>query len=267
MSRLVHLSDLHFGRTAPELLEPLLHQVAGLQPSLVVISGDLTQRARHGQFAEAAAFIARLGRPALCVPGNHDTPLDNLFVRLFNPFGRYRRHIAADLAPSFQTDAMVVAGVNTANPLAWKRGKITPAQVDSLAIRFADAGTRTRVAVMHHPLEHLPGSDDTLMRGAEAALARMPQAGAEIVLSGHIHTSHIAPFLQAPGMLFVQAGTSLSTRTRSERNAFNVLDVAPGRVEVRAFTADAQGVFRFNDTARFDRRDNAWSRAADQLPR
>ncbi|WP_413220367.1 metallophosphoesterase [Tritonibacter mobilis] len=103
MKRLLHLSDLHFGRDRPELLDPLIEQINGLAPDLVAISGDLTQRARDWQFMRAREMIDRIKAPCLVVPGNHDTPLDNLFERVLMPWRRYRKWIACDLNRRFMT--------------------------------------------------------------------------------------------------------------------------------------------------------------------
>lgn len=251
MTRILHLSDLHFGTVAPGLIAPLRASVARLRPDLVAISGDLTQRATAAQFAAAADLIASLRCPVLCVPGNHDTPLWHLWERLVHPWRRYRRAITPDLAPVWQGPGAVVAGVNTANPLAWKQGRITGAQLDHLARSFAEAGPRARVVVMHHPLEHLPGEKEWLMQGADLALRRLPEMGAQIVLSGHVHVSHAGPFTKAPGLLFVQAGTGLSTRTRSERNAFNLLALSPGAAEVTTFVARETGDYCQTGSRRF----------------
>ena len=90
MTRIVHVSDLHFGATSEGLLAPLCSRIADLSPDLVVISGDLTQRARSHQFAEARDFIAGLGVPVLCIPGNHDIPLWNIAARLICPWRAWR---------------------------------------------------------------------------------------------------------------------------------------------------------------------------------
>jgi len=251
MTRLLHLSDLHFGTVTPGLIARLRESVARLRPDLVAISGDLTQRATSAQFAEAAALIAEFGCPVLTVPGNHDTPLWNLWERLAHPWRRYRRAITTDLAPVWNGPGAVVAGINTANPLAWKQGRITGAQLDHLARSFADAGPRARVVVMHHPLEHLPGEKEWLMQGADQALRRLPELGAQIVLSGHVHVSHAGPFTKAPGLLFVQAGTGLSTRTRTERNAFNLLVLSPAEAEVTTFVAQETGHYSETGGRRF----------------
>ena len=85
MRTLVHLSDLHFGRVDEALLEPLIESVRAAKPDVVVVSGDLTQRARTGQFRDAAAFLARLPSPQIVVPGNHDVPLHNMLARFPDP--------------------------------------------------------------------------------------------------------------------------------------------------------------------------------------
>lgn len=258
MRRIVHLSDLHFGRTDPRLLEPLLGAVNALAPALVVISGDLTQRARVWQFAEARAFIDRLRAPVLAVPGNHDTPLDNLFLRLLAPWHRYRRAIAADLEPVHRDPELVVVGVNTVNRFAWQQGRMPRRAIARARAAFAEAGAATRVVVVHHPLELTPGAAKPVMRAAGGALEGFAAAGAEIVLSGHLHATHIAPFVRVPGLLFVQAGT-LSTRTRGEENSFNCLDLAPGHAAITAHAVDEAGHFRRVRSAVYRRAGAGWA--------
>ena len=91
MRTIAHISDIHFGRIDPPIVEAIVADISSMSPSLVVISGDLTQRARAGQFRDAAAFLARLPKPQLVVPGNHDIPLFDVFSRFFSPLGNYRK--------------------------------------------------------------------------------------------------------------------------------------------------------------------------------
>lgn len=242
-TRLVHLSDLHFGATDPALHAPLAAAVRDLSPDLIVVSGDLTQRARAVQFAQARVFLHDLGAPVLAVPGNHDMPLHRPLTRLLCPFRAWDRGWSPEREPAWQNDRVIVVGMNTADPFAWRRGVIRRGQLDRLGTRLASAGNRIKVVVMHHPLEHLPGEDQPLMRGASQALATLPGLGAQVVLSGHLHVSHIAPFVTAPGLLSLQAGTALSHRRRSEANAFNVLDLVAGGITAQIWHADALGQF------------------------
>jgi|WetSurMetagenome_2_1015567.scaffolds.fasta_scaffold841269_1 3',5'-cyclic AMP phosphodiesterase CpdA len=99
MVRIVPISDLHFGTVVQELVDPLLNVIDALRPRLVVISGDLTQRAEEWQFAEAAEFLKRVSQPKPVVPGNHDVPLWNVWNRFYKPLDRYKRYISAELEP------------------------------------------------------------------------------------------------------------------------------------------------------------------------
>src|SRR5215203_4778208 len=99
MRTLVHLSDLHFGALREEIVNPLVQAIEEARPDLIVVSGDLTQRARPSQFIEARAFLDRLRFKKLIVPGNHDVPLYNLYARFRDALGRYRRYICSNAEP------------------------------------------------------------------------------------------------------------------------------------------------------------------------
>ena len=96
MKTIVHLSDLHFGRVDARIVTPIIQRVRAVNPDLVAVSGDFTQRARRGQFIQARMFLDALPFPKFVVPGNHDVPLYDVAARLLNPFGGYRRYIAED---------------------------------------------------------------------------------------------------------------------------------------------------------------------------
>jgi 3',5'-cyclic AMP phosphodiesterase CpdA len=240
MARLIHVSDLHFGRTRPELLRPLIRQLNELQADLIAISGDLTQRARSSQFRAARAFLDRLEAPTLVVPGNHDVPLEDLFTRVLFPYRRYRKWIGDELEPSFENDEMAVVGLNTVNPLAWQRGLIGRRAVRRVCHAFGRANGRVRIVVAHHPLEHRPTDTKALMHGAAEAIDAFAECGADIVLTGHLHSWRAEPFAERTGRrgaVQVHAGTGLSTRLRGEENDFNVLSVAPEEIVVERYAA------------------------------
>ncbi|MGB3405988.1 MAG: metallophosphoesterase family protein [Jannaschia sp.] len=265
MRRIVHLSDLHFGRDRPELMRPLIETINRLAPDLVAISGDFTQRARLGQYRAARAFLSLIDVPWIAVPGNHDTPLDNLFVRLLTPWTRYRRYISEDLEPTWRDDEVTVIGINTVNTWAWQRGRIGQGTLRRVCDAVAgNVQAQTHVAMMHHPLEHAPGVDKRLMKGARRALGKLADCGVDVVLSGHLHTWHVDPFTDHQGVLFVQAGTGLSTRQRGEPNDFNLLVLDGTRAEIEQWTADALGSdFAPARRARFEKFADGWVRAVD----
>jgi 3',5'-cyclic AMP phosphodiesterase CpdA len=245
MRRVVHLSDLHFGRDRPDLVAGLIESVNRLSPDLVAISGDLTQRARNSQFEDARGFIEALNAPVLCVPGNHDVPLDNMFMRLLMPWRRYRRWIGKDLEPQVSDDEMLVVGINTVNPLAWQQGWFSPDDIERVRAALKEKAGRVAVIVVHHPLEQRPEDEKRLMRGAERALDALAGCGADIVLSGHLHNWHAGAFVHREGratILQVHAGTGLSTRLRGEENDFNLLTLTPGQVRVDRYVATQDGL-------------------------
>lgn len=259
MRRVLHISDLHFGRTREDLLEPLIETINRLAPDVVAFSGDLTQRARESQFAQAAAFIARLDMPVLTVPGNHDTPIDNPWLRFVKPFHRYRSLINEELEPEFLDEELAMVGVNTVNRFAWQSGKISSRTIRRVCNAFEGAvDGRTHLAMMHHPLEHDPGTEKRLMRGARAAVACLGRCGADVVLSGHLHNAAVAPLTAAPGVLLVQAGTGLSSRLREETNNFNLLHIEPDMIKVERYGAENQPRFKVIQTARFAKAKGVW---------
>jgi len=130
---LVHLSDLHFGRVDPGVVDALAETVKRIAPDVVAVSGDLTQRARSRQFVEARAFLDSLPSPMIVVPGNHDVPLHNVIARLFNPLGRYRRHITTNLDPRHADEELMVVGTNTTRSFTIAGGGIRRRELRRIA--------------------------------------------------------------------------------------------------------------------------------------
>lgn len=232
MRTLVQLSDLHFGRTDPALLEPLLGAIDAIRPDVVVVSGDLTQRARSAEFREARAFLDRLPAPCIVVPGNHDVPLYRVWERFLSPLGKYRRHITDDLSPSLVDAEIAVLGINTARSLTFKNGRINEEQMAAIRTCFAALpATVTKIVVTHHPfdLPDSPGADDIVGR-AGVAMRVFASCGVDLLLAGHFHTTQSGETsgrhpLAGYSALVVQAGTATSTRGRGESNSFNVVKV------------------------------------------
>ena len=120
MARIAHLSDIHFGAHDPIIVAATEAWLRDKQPDLIIISGDLTQRAKVEQFREASSYLERLreaGFPIMVVPGNHDVPLYDVFTRFAAPLDRYKRFINDDLCPWFENDEVAVLGINTARSL------------------------------------------------------------------------------------------------------------------------------------------------------
>lgn len=242
MRTLVHLSDLHFGRLDPLLLMPLVECVHALSPDVVVVSGDLTQRARTTEFIQAKEFLARLPGPRIVVPGNHDVPLHNLVHRLLRPLEKFRRYIEPSLSPSFIDPEIAVLGVNTARSLVVKNGRINEVQLRSLREAFGVLPEEVvKVVVTHHPFDvpsHIGASQRVGRAGI--AMAEFAQCGVDVLLAGHLHTSRAGDTgaryaLSGYGALVLNAGTATSTRGRGEANAFNLVRLEKNRVGVKRF--------------------------------
>jgi 3',5'-cyclic AMP phosphodiesterase CpdA len=271
---IVHLSDLHFGRIDPTLPPVLLRAVVKAAPDLVVVSGDLTQRARIAEFKAAAQFLRTLPGPQLIVPGNHDVPLYNIFQRWLSPLGRYRRYITNDLAPFYQDAEIAALGVNTARAMTFKDGRINRLQVEAGMQRLAHCGKGvTRIVVTHHAFdtpETAPGAivAHNVVGRADMAMAAFIGAGIDMILSGHLHVSGIGETTKRyrlPGraVLLVRAGTATSTRQRGEVNAFNVVRIDQHELVIDCMVWRPQDAgFMAASTERFRRTEVGWSRLA-----
>ena len=142
MRTVAHLSDLHFGRVDYAIAGGLIAKLFELRPDLVVVSGDLTQRAKGREFREAKAFLDRLPRPQLVVPGNHDVPLYNIMARWLTPLDLFRRYICEELEPLFVDAEIAVVGINSARSNTLKSGRINQAQVERACRKLNESGVR-----------------------------------------------------------------------------------------------------------------------------
>lgn len=271
MARIAHLSDIHFGAHDPRVVAASEAWLCHHRPDLVVISGDLTQRARGWQFRQAADYINRLkaaGLAVLAVPGNHDVPLYDITRRLFTPLRRYRRYISGDLNPWFENDEVAVLGLNTSRALAVTGGRINRAQMRIIEERFRPVpGQKTRILVTHHPLFALPIGRRDALTGAVGrhadAVAAMARAGVHLALAGHFHRTFADAASRmtstAGHALVIQAGTATSTRLRAdEAQSFNWLEVRRHNdLELQVMVWDGSG-FRPASRVHFAFADGAW---------
>ncbi len=241
MTRLALIADLHFGRENADLLPHLQEAIKAAEPDHVVVAGDFVQRARAAHFAPARDFVDRIGVPWIAVPGNHDIPLYNIAARLFWPRAAYRHHIAETVEPVLYTDAARLIGVDTTDPLRVQRGRISDAQIARVCAEIAKDDGRLAVIVAHHPFHQDPAVEKNLMHGAPRALEAWSECGPHVILSGHLHSFLVEPFVTRKGAgqtLQVHCGSSTSTRHRGNPNDLAVLDITAAGITVTRHVFD-----------------------------
>ena len=232
--RIVHLSDIHYGSPFQQHLEPiLLREIAAQRPDLVVLSGDLTQRAKKHQFQQAQALLDRLPRPYLVIPGNHDVPLYNVFDRLFRSLERYKTYIRPQVDMVVRAGGMLAVGLNSAHGWTNDRGRISEAQLQMAQAAFAAASqAEFKIVVTHHHFVCPPEVHQGPL--PEALLARFAGWGVELVLTGHTHLSHVE---QRPtGLVLLQSGTATASRWKKlekRANSFNLIAVNADQIAVQ----------------------------------
>jgi 3',5'-cyclic AMP phosphodiesterase CpdA len=273
MATIAHLSDVHFGRHAPEVVAALATWLPQRKPDLVVVSGDLTQRARVEQYRQACEFLDTLeqqGLAVLAVPGNHDVPLYDIVRRFARPLHRYKKYIADELCPYWENDRLAVLGLNTARSMTFKDGSISREQLEIIRDSFSKPEEKLRVLVTHHPLFGMPveGEQTRTARHSQDALRAAGEAGVDLLLAGHFHRSahqllgheeEASEHVETMGStLVVQAGTAASTRVRGgEPQSFNWIEAFPDGIELTVETWHGDG-FRPGPPVRFAHKDQSW---------
>ncbi len=227
MTLLLQVSDPHFGTERPAAVEALVRLALEQQPDVLLLSGDITQRATRAQFAAAQAFVQRLQVPqVMALPGNHDIPLWHLPLRLARPYARYSAAFGSVLEPSLDTDELLLLAVNTTRWWRHEDGEVSAAQIKRVAQSLAQARpAQRRVVMVHQPLVVTrPEDEKNRLHGHAAALQAWSAAGVDLIVGGHIHLPFVVPL--PGGGWAVQAGTALSHRVREPAgNSVNLIRI------------------------------------------
>ncbi|MFW6192143.1 MAG: metallophosphoesterase family protein [Gemmatimonadota bacterium] len=245
MPDVLHISDLHFGPPyLPDRAEAVHDLAAEEPPDVVVVSGDLTQRAKRRQFEEAAAYLDRFEVPVVVTPGNHDVPFYRVWERFLSPHGLYREYISDELDTAIRVGRMTVVALNSTRRLTLDNGRLDRDQLEFAARVFEEApDDDLRAVVTHHHLAPPPAfSGHNVMPRAKRALDEFRRQGVDLVLAGHMHRAYIGDSLdffpggdREEGIVIVQCGTTTSARGRGRErftNSLNYLRARPGRVEI-----------------------------------
>ncbi|RTZ47468.1 metallophosphoesterase [Candidimonas sp. SYP-B2681] len=228
----LHISDPHFGTERARVVKALERLAHSQAPTVVILSGDITQRARNVEFNAASAFMDRLAIPSrLVIAGNHDIPLFDLATRLFRPYLRYKRAFGDDLEPIHESSELLVIGVRTTRRYRHIEGEVSVRQIERVAQRLKQAAQdQLRIVVTHQPVHVTHASDEEhLLRGHEQAISKWAEAGVDLILGGHIHRPFICGLhdrvANMPRQVWaVQAGTAVSSRIRHDSsNSINLI--------------------------------------------
>jgi 3',5'-cyclic AMP phosphodiesterase CpdA len=235
MSVLLQISDLHLGTEQEPVVLALRRLASELQPDLLIVSGDITQRARAAQFASAAALVRQLGvAHVLTIPGNHDVPLFDLPARALAPYASYGRFFGSELEPRLERADCLVLGVKTTRRYRHVDGELSTDQCQRVAAELRKASpTQLRIVVLHQPIAVPRASEEhNVVHGRDQAMQAWAEAGADLILSGHIHLPFVLPlhesFSLPRPMWAVSAGTAISSRIRHDAgNSLNVIRTLP----------------------------------------
>ena len=261
MSLLLQVSDPHFGTERPEVVEALVALAQAHRPDVLVLSGDITQRARRAQFMAAARFCDRLGIGVrLVLPGNHDIPLFDVATRLLSPYRLFRAYFGDDFAPVVDRPGLLVLGVNTTRRLRHKDGEVSARQIADVAARLrAAAPGQLRVVVTHQPVDvPVTHEEHNLLRGHADAVPAWVDAGADVIVGGHIHLPFVRPLsVRFPALArrawCVQAGTAVSSRVRDGiPNSVNFIGGGAGQAFAERWDFRAGAGFERVQRSEFD---------------
>ncbi len=263
-AKIAHISDLHFGAIDLVAAEALGAAIADAAPDAMVITGDITQSGRRQEFKDAAEFLSGMTAPIVAVAGNHDAPVFDPLLRLHDPWRRFRHYIGALSRSEWTTQRIAVFGLNSARraglSLDWSLGRLSRGQIAG-AVSFVDAAdpAALRVIALHHPMLPGPGRAGSAVVGRSAeALTAFARAGADVILTGHVHiaaaTAHETP---VGPLLIVAAGTGSSSRLRGEAPSFNMITGDRNFVKVDIFTF-ADGKYFAARSHIFEKADKVW---------
>lgn len=265
----LHASDLQVGRPyRPRVAEAFVSLATALSPDLVVVSGDLTQRAKPGEFRIACAVLESLpeGVPVVVTPGNHDVPLYRVWERFFAPYRNWKRYVAPELDSTLHLDGATVVALNSSAPRrAVVSGRLDAEQVAYARAAFAHApdGDARILVVHHHFIPTEPPEGGSPLPGSRDLLRAFEDMGVDLILGGHVHQTHLTTSRalvagEGPGIALVACGTTASIRGRGievGHNTLNIVRVGSADLEVVPHRLDAaSGHFVPGRPRRFPRR-------------
>jgi 3',5'-cyclic AMP phosphodiesterase CpdA len=244
MTRVLHLSDPHFGAADPVVAAAFLARAKALAPDFTILSGDLTMRARTSELQAAKQFVDALPTPLLLIPGNHDVP-NQPIERFFHPFLRYKKWFGPDLTPETIFGDLHIVSTNSTRAFGlhadWSEGILSQNQLAEISRRFNNGPAGLiRILVLHHPLLAPERHGRAVVKPLPELLRVINEERIDLVLCGHFHRSQLATAgtLQGWKCVVSQAATVCSTRLQAEPQGFHEIHVSADRIEIIPHTFD-----------------------------
>lgn len=234
MMKLIQVADLHFGRECKPAITAAISAINSLQANALIVAGDLTQRGKTSEFEAARDWLSQISLPQIVVPGNHDTPMLNLYARAHEPFKRFCELFGEDMQTLKFPDLKIV-GLNTARGWQvrrnWAEGSVN---LDDLQDALGDT-PELKALVCHHPLRPVPGAPLTTRtkRGARASQA-IAKSNVRMLFTGHVHQPAIQNWREEGGQYLAIGAGTLSDRLREWPPSFNEIQLNNGQVQVIA---------------------------------
>jgi len=223
--RIIQISDLHFGMNNQALIQPFFDDIAQFKPEIVIISGDVTQRATEAQFIQFKEFLTQLPGQILVVPGNHDIPLYNLLARLIHPFRRYKQHVSPSLEVEFANEQVNILGVNSVTPYKIKDGTLNDKTLARIKNHFWATSGQLNILFFHHNLNYFSGMHHPV-NAAEEFISYLKESPIHLVCTGHLHYANIKVIAKndAGECAILHADSLLSPRTRDKKNGYYAIE-------------------------------------------
>lgn len=239
--RIIQISDLHFGMNQTQIIEPFLNDISFLQPEVIIISGDLTQRATEEQYGLLRDFLKKLPGTLLIVPGNHDIPFYNVISRWVHPFKHYKHYISPQLECEFSNNEVNILGVSSVNPYAVKDGLLTEETITRIKTHFSADSGQLNILFFHHNLNYFSGMHHPL-NNADELLTYIKDSPIHMVCTGHLHYANIKLIPKQKGQFaLLHAGSLLCERTKDGINSYYLIETNHLKysVEWRVFGNDS----------------------------
>ena len=250
---IIHLSDLHFGRIQPDILEHLDDFLIKRKNEidLGILTGDLTQRARRSEFRAAREFLDSLHHPLFVVPGNHDVPLYTVFLRWLYPYRKFLTHIGPT-ENYFEDDKVAVFGLWTVDNFAIHTGKLRRSDLLSIEERFRQVPEhKIKIIACHHPLLSIKRPR------IKNDIKRIIELKPHFILWGHEHQSSITHMKENEIFpIILSSGTTTSSRLRNEANSFNYIRFRENAFDIEIYRhSKILGAFELIDKREFEQRE------------